>query len=169
MILYILSIVCGAALLAVDQLTKYYISSNFDLGYVSDFIPGLIDITYIHNTGAAWGMLSGKTWVLLVITVAVMIGCIVFLVKNKIKSRLLVFAMSLILSGGMGNMVDRVFRNGKVIDFLHFEFWPTFPVFNVADCAIVVGAGLLILYFLLDSIKEYNDKKNVENKEETNG
>lgn len=169
MILYILSIVCGAALLAVDQLTKYYISSNFDLGYVSDFIPGLIDITYIHNTGAAWGMLSGKTWVLLVITVAVMIGCIVFLVKNKIKSRLLIFAMSLILSGGMGNMIDRVFRNGKVIDFLHFEFWPTFPVFNVADCVIVVGAGLLILYFLLDSIKEYNDKKNEANIGETNG
>ena len=62
MIIYILSLICGVLVLGIDQLTKYYISSNFDLGFISDFIPGVIDITYIHNRGAAWGMLSGKTW-----------------------------------------------------------------------------------------------------------
>ena len=89
--------------------------------------------------------------------------------KNKIKNPLLIWAMTLVLSGGIGNMIDRVFRDGNVVDFLHFTFWPDFPIFNVADCAIVVGAGLLILYFLLDSIKEYNLKKNEVKKEETNG
>ena len=169
MIFYILTLVCGILILIIDQLTKYYISSNFDLGYVSDFIPKVIDITYIHNTGAAWGMLSGKTWILLALTSAVMIGCVVFLIKNKIKNKLLIWAMTLVLSGGIGNMIDRVFRNGNVVDFLHFEFWPTFPIFNVADCAIVVGAGLLILYFVIDSINDYklkkNDLKNEENDE----
>ena len=56
-------------------------------------------------------------------------------------------------------MTDRVFRDGNVVDFLHFEFFPSFPVFNVADCAIVVGAGLLILYFILDAVKEERLKK----------
>ena len=169
MILYILSLVCGILVLAIDQITKYYISSNFNLGYVSEFIPEVIDIIYIHNRGAAWGILSGKTWILLVITAVVMIGCIIFLVKNKIKSPLLVFAMALVLSGGVGNMIDRVFRDGNVVDFLHFEFWTTFPIFNVADCAIVIGAGLLILYFVIDIINDYKLKKNEGIKEETNG
>ena len=59
----------------------------------------------------------------------------------------------------------RVFYGGNVVDFLHFEFWPTFPIFNVADCAIVVGAGLLILVFILDAIKDMKSKKETE----TNG
>ena len=67
--------------------------------------------------------------------------------------------LSLVVSGGIGNLIDRIFRNGKVIDFLHFEFWPSFPVFNVADCAIVVGVGLLILYFVIDTVNEYKSKK----------
>ena len=71
----------------------------------------------------------------------------------------------LVLSGGVGNMIDRVFRDGNVIDFLHFEFFPSFPVFNVADCAIVVGAGLLILYFLIDSVRE-SKRKSAEKADE---
>ena len=63
------------------------------------------------------------------------------------------------------NMIDRVFRDGNVIDFLHFEFFPSFPVFNVADCAIVVGAGLLILYFLIDSVRE-SKRKSAEKADE---
>ena len=169
MIFYIISLISGLLILGADQLTKYYISSNFDLGYICKFIPGVIDITYIHNRGAAWGMLSGKTWILLVVTSAVMIGCIAYLIINKVKNRLLISAITLVLSGGIGNMIDRVFRDGNVIDFLHFEFWPDFPIFNVADCAIVVGAGLLILYFLLDSINDYKKGKNAIKEEETDG
>ena len=57
-------------------------------------------------------------------------------------------------------MIDRIFNDGKVIDFLHFEFWPTFPVFNVADCAIVIGSCLLVLYFIMDTAKETKTKRN---------
>ena len=62
-------------------------------------------------------------------------------------------------------MYDRIFRNGNVIDFLHFDFWPTFPIFNIADCAIVIGAGLLILYFILDTVKEFKIKRDNKNAE----
>ena len=69
------------------------------------------------------------------------------------------WAIILVLCGGVGNLIDRIFRGGNVIDFLHFEFWPAFPVFNVADCAIVVGAGLLMLYFFIGLIKEEKQKR----------
>jgi signal peptidase II len=78
---------------------------------------------------------------------------------------LLFWAICLVLSGGIGNMIDRIFRSGNVIDFLHFEFWPQFPVFNVADCGIVIGAGLLILHFIIEAVNEYKARKQVENAE----
>ena len=169
MISYALALLCGALLLGVDQLTKYYISSNFVLGESHEFLKGFIDLTYIHNRGGAWGMLYGHTYILLPVTIAIMAFCIVFYVKYGKKSRLLLWAISLVMSGGIGNMIDRVFRGGNVVDFLHFEFFPSFPVFNVADCAIVVGAGLLILYFILDAVKEERQKKQNNLSEQGNG
>ncbi len=165
MISVILCIACGLTVIGLDQLTKYLVMSDFYLGETREFINGLIDFTYIHNRGAAWGMLNGKTWILLTFTIAVMIFCVVVIVKQGSKNKLLLWAMTLVLSGGIGNMIDRVFRDGNVVDFLHFEFWPTFPVFNIADCAIVVGAGMLILYFVLDTVNEYKFKKNATSEE----
>ena len=169
MISYISALVCGVLLLLADQLTKYYISANFVLGESREFLNGFINLTYIHNRGGAWGILYGRTYLLLPITLAVMALCIVFYLKYGKKSRLLLWAISLVLSGGIGNMIDRVFRGGNVVDFLHFEFFPTFPVFNVADCAIVVGAGLLILYFVLDAIREEKQKKAKNLSEQSDG
>lgn len=162
---YILALLCGFTVIGIDRFTKYYIASNFALGEGCDFIKGFIDICYIHNRGAAWGMLSGKTWLLVSITAIVMIVCIVVLIKSFKQNKLILWAITLVLSGGIGNLIDRVFYGGNVVDFLHFEFWPTFPIFNVADCAIVVGAGLLILVFILDAIKDMKSKKETE----TNG
>ena len=169
MISYILAFLCGVLLLGADQLTKYYISTNFVLGESREFLSGFIDLTYIHNRGGAWGMLYGRTYILLPITLVIMIICIIFYVKYGKKSRLLLWAITLVMSGGIGNMIDRVFRGGNVVDFLHFEFFPSFPVFNVADCAIVVGAGLLILYFILDAVREEKQKKLKNPPEHTDG
>lgn len=166
MILYIVALVTGLAVLGLDQLTKYLIVKNFALGEGTDFIKGIIDIHYIHNRGAAWGMLSGKTWLLVGFTVIVMAVCVLLLVKSCKGSKLMLMSMSLVISGGLGNLIDRVFRDGNVVDFLHFEFWPDFPVFNVADCAIVIGAGLLILYFILETVKEFKTKKEPQNGED---
>lgn len=158
--MYIAAVLCGIAVLALDQFTKYYVSAHFVIGESREFLKGFIDLTYIHNEGAAWGMLSGKTYALLAITLAVMVMCVIIFIKYGKKSRLMLWALTLVLSGGIGNMIDRVFRGGSVVDFLHFEFFPTFPVFNIADCAIVLGAVLLALYFILDIVKEEKRKKN---------
>ena len=84
--------------------------------------------------------------------------CVFCLVKYG-KNKLFFWSVCLVLSGGVGNMIDRVFRGGSVVDFLHFEFWPSFPVFNIADCAVVIGGGMLVLYFVLDIINEYKKKR----------
>ncbi|MBO5210534.1 MAG: signal peptidase II [Clostridia bacterium] len=158
MISYILALFVGAVVLAADQYTKYLIMTSFSLGEGTDFIKGIIDIVYIHNKGGAWGILQGHTWGLLAMTVIIMLVCLAMLFKWGAKNKLVFWAMSLVLFGGLGNMIDRIFRDGNVVDFLHFEFWPTFPVFNVADCAIVIGVALLMLYFAVDTIRDMKAK-----------
>ena len=138
---------------------------TFFLGETKPFINGILDFCYIHNTGAAWGAFSGNRTFLIILTAVIMIACVIFLIKFSKNNKLLFWAILLVLSGGLGNMYDRIFRNGNVIDFLHFEFWPTFPIFNIADCAIVIGAGLLILYFILDTVKEFKIKRDNKNAE----
>lgn len=157
---YILAIVCAVLALAADQFTKYIVITNMTLNESIDFLPGFMNFWYIHNEGGAWGFLEGYTWLLLSLTVVIMLVCIAMLLKFGPKNKVLFWSVCLILSGGLGNMIDRIFRDGKVIDFLHFQFID-FPVFNVADCAVVVGAGLLILYFVLDMIKESKAKRDL--------
>jgi signal peptidase II len=159
LISYILAILCGVLVLVADQFTKYYIITNFQLGESAKFLNGFIDIIYINNKGGAWGILQGYTWALLSITAVLMIVCFALLLKLGKDNKVLFWSISLILFGGLGNMIDRIFRDGNVIDFLHFEFYPEFPIFNVADCAVVLGAFLLMAYFIYDSVKESKEKK----------
>ncbi len=160
MLTYILAIVCAVLALAADQFTKYIVTANMVLNESKDFLPGFMNFWYIHNEGGAWGFLEGYTWLLLSLTVLIMLVCIAMLLKFGLKNKVLFWAVCLILSGGLGNMIDRIFRDGKVIDFLNFQFIE-FPVFNVADCAVVVGAGLLILYFIIDMVKESKAKRDL--------
>lgn len=160
MISYILSISVAVLVVLGDQISKYFIAANFELYETAKFLPGLIDIVYIHNRGAAWGFLEGRTWLLIVFTALIMLVAVFVLVKSYGKNRLFFWAVSLALSGGIGNLIDRIFRDGNVVDFMQFGFWKSFPVFNLADCAIVIGMGLLILYLFIDTVKEYKSKKN---------
>lgn len=161
MISYILAVLVGLIVLAADQISKYYIITNFQIGGSAEFLNGFIDIVFVTNEGGAWGILNGYTWALLSITAILMIICFTLLLKLGKKNKIVFWAMTLILFGGLGNMIDRIFRNGSVVDFLHFEFWPSFPVFNIADCAVVVGGGLLILYFVIDAIKDERNKQKI--------
>lgn len=160
LISYVLPAICGMLILLADQLSKYYIVSNFNIGDSCGFLKGFIDIVYIHNRGGAWGILEGNTWFLLSITAVLLIVSLVLLIKFGKKSRIFFWAVVLIFFGGIGNMIDRIFREGNVVDFLHFEFFPQFPVFNIADCAIVCGGILLILYFTVDTLKDIKSNKN---------
>ena len=161
MLSYILAVIVGIAITVADQLSKSFVVENFEYCVSYQFIPKVLDITYILNGGGAWSMLDGYTWVLLSVTVIIMLICISLLIKVGLENKLMFWAMCLVLGGGIGNMIDRIFNGGKVVDFLHFSFWQSFPVFNVADIAIVVGAGLLILYFLKSTIDDSKAKSDV--------
>lgn len=157
MLSYILAIVVSVFALAADQLSKYLVSHNF----IEDgtFIPGVLNITYLVNDGAAWGMLGGYTWLLLSITIVVMLAGIALLLKWGLRDKIIFWAATLILAGGIGNMIDRIFNDGYVVDFLEFAFID-FPIFNIADCAIVIGAGLIMLSLFKSIIDERKQKSN---------
>ena len=168
---YIFAVISAALILAADQYTKYYIMTNFELYSTKGFVPGILEITYIKNDGAAWGMFGGNQIFLISLTLIIMAVCIIYLVKFAKHSKMLFWAICMVLSGGLGNMIDRIFRKGNVVDFLQFSFWKSFPVFNVADCAIVIGSCFLILYFVLDLLKDVKKTadKEQEIKEDNNG
>lgn len=139
--------VLAAALLVLDQWLKVWITANLPLGESMPFLPGFVELLTVHNYGAAWSSFSGQRVLLLGVT-AVIIGAVLFvLVRRIVRHPLGVAACCLIVSGGIGNLIDR-FRVGYVVDMFHFEFWPSYPVFNVADICVVCGAILGAIYYL---------------------
>ena len=132
-----------------DQFTKYLVIENIGLTDSLRVIPGVIDFVYVKNTGAAFSFLANKTYgivILSIISVLFCLGVIVYIIKTKPKNKLLLLSLALMFSGAVGNVIDRIFR-GFVVDFIETVFI-SFPVFNVADIAITVGAVLLIIYVM---------------------
>ncbi len=156
----VVPLLVAGALVVVDQLTKLLVIHTMTLGQSIELIPGLFELHYVHNPGAAMGLLQNVPYsrvILIVLTVAVMIGVIYAILTRRIRSRLAMWAAVLILSGGVGNLIDRIFR-GVVIDFMLFEFsWFPF-VFNVADVFVVVGGGLVILYLILEIVRDMRSR-----------
>ena len=149
----ILAIICGILIIAGDQLTKYLVTVMMEQNEVITVIPGILNLNrIIPNSGAAFGIFAGQTWFLITITCIIMVICVCMLVRKTFQSKWMFWSLVLVLSGGIGNLIDRIFRGGSVVDFLQFDFWRSFPVFNIADCAIVIGGGLMILYVILVAI-----------------
>ncbi len=131
-------------MIALDQLTKFYISHTLDLYQPVEVIKNFFYITYARNTGAAWSMGEGLGGIFAIVAIAVSIGIVYYINKNKVNAIEKIVGMFIII-GAIGNAIDRVFI-GSVIDFLDFYiFGYDFPIFNVADIFITVAAGLLIL------------------------
>lgn len=152
-----LLVIIGVLLVVADQLVKLWAVSALEpIGSIT-LIPNIFSLTYVENTGAAWGMMSGAKWYLILMPIVIIVGVLAFLIIKKLKDPILLWACMLIISGGIGNLIDRIFR-GFVVDYLHATFID-FPVFNLADCCITIGAGLLILYVILSEIKERKEKK----------
>jgi len=152
----ILAISFGVALL--DQATKYLVRANLVLGRPVEIIPGFFNLTYVRNTGAAWGIFAGlNNW--LIVLSAVMLTFLV-LFRRSILTDSLVHrcAAGLLIAGIVGNLVDRL-RLGYVVDFLDFHWMGAarFPAFNVADMAICTGVGLYILTQLAGRPEEAPD------------
>lgn len=133
-----------AALVALDQLVKYLVRSHIPLGGNVPFLPFILDLTYVQNTGAAFSLLRQHTWLLTLTSALVVLAMCALIVKGFFKNALGRWAAALVLAGGMGNLIDRVLF-GFVTDMLKTVFMD-FPVFNVADCCITLGVPLLFLY-----------------------
>ena len=145
--LYVIFSVLAAGLLVLDQWLKLWITANLPLGEAMPFMPSFVELLTVHNYGAAWSSFSGKQTMLQAVTAILMLAIVYVLVRRIVKHPVGVAAALLILSGGIGNFIDRV-RLGYVVDMFHFEFWPSYPVFNVADMCVVVGAILGSIYYM---------------------
>ena len=159
--IYAIATVLTVFIVALDQITKNLVVTNLVLGQSSiPVLGGLFNIVFVENEGGAWGFMQNNTWLLIAITVVIMIICFAMLIKYGLHSKMFFFSIVLVLSGGIGNLIDRISR-GSVVDFIQFGFWKTFPVFNIADIAVCIGVALLLLYFVLDVIKDFKAKKEI--------
>ena len=145
--LYALCTALALALLGLDQWVKHYVTVHIPLSEAQPLLPGLVELRTVHNYGAAWSSLAGMRWLLVAITGVIIAAVAVILIRRIVRHPVGVMAGFLILSGGLGNIVDRV-RLGYVVDMFHLEFWPSYPVFNVADICVVCGALLGAVYYL---------------------
>lgn len=155
--IYIITLI----LVILDQVVKRIIINSFSLLEVKEIIPDFFYFTYVENTGAAWSILEDSTFFLTVISAICLIILNRYLMKKNTFSHLEEWYYGLIMGGILGNFIDRVVRDG-VVDYIGFEFGNyQFPIFNIADMAIVIGVGLV----LLEMIKGDNDDRNRSKKE----
>lgn len=153
-----------ASIVAADQITKAVVAARIPLNTVGvSFWGGFFRIVHVGNTGVAFSM--GRSWpdpvkrvLFIVIPLAVLVFLAVYLVRSKDLTRAQRWILAGICGGGLGNLVDRIFRGGRVVDFLDFRFYGLFglerwPSFNIADASIVVSGILLILSMIIMEIR----------------
>ena len=151
-----ISLAAIVVLTAVDRLTKYLAVTTVKVNGPKEFLFGLFQFRYVENTGAAFSSFSGNTFILTVVTSIILAGCLILLLSKKIKSKFMNICLLLIISGGLGNLIDRIVY-GFVVDFIE-PLFIDFAVFNFADCCITVGAFLMIFYEIYEIIQEQKIK-----------
>ena len=125
---------------------KLYVVSHLALYESAPLLPGVVELLYIQNTGGGFSILAGHTWLLTILTAALMAGVAALMVKRVFPHPLAMWSMAAILGGGLGNLIDRV-RLGYVVDMFNFQFMD-YPVFNVADILVVCGTVCFAAYYL---------------------
>ena len=142
----------------VDQITKYLVVANIELYADVPFLPGIVQLTYVQNTGAAFSIFQGMQWLFLVIFIALTALIIFEYFKKPMPFTTLErWCIAAIYGGGLGNMIDRI-RLGYVVDMIETQFI-TFPVFNVADCFITCGCILLLVHLVLFNKSFWKEEK----------
>ena len=153
-IIYSAIIVIGIIL---DQLTKFLSVEFLTKVSTVPLIQDVLHLTYVENTGAAFGMLKDHRWVFLIVSTVAIIAFLAYLYLGHAESTLYGVALAMVISGGIGNMIDRL-ALGYVVDFIDFRLID-FAVFNGADSFVCVGAGLLILALVIDLVKEFKEEQ----------
>lgn len=160
-------IILSLFFIGLDQLTKYLVDFFIPIGESNELIPGFFSLQHVRNNGAAMGILQGHRWVFMVFTAVIIIAAVAFLCSGKVKNAWGILSLAMIIGGGIGNMIDRIFRDGGVVDFFAFNFWGfEFWIFNVADIFVTCGTVILALYILFSSDL---DPKKTEAVEEPSG
>ena len=139
--------ILAVLLIVLDQAVKFAVRANIGLGQSVPFLPHVLDLAYVQNTGAAFSILESHTWLLTLVSAAVVLVLCWLIVKGFFQNALGRWAAALVLAGGVGNLIDRAVF-GFVTDMVRTVFMD-FPVFNVADCCVTIGVPLLFLYVLL--------------------
>ena len=148
----------AALIVVADQLTKLWVVDTIPLYGHKDFLPGILGLTYVRNTGAAWSMFSGQQWLFAIIFAIFTLGILYEFFKKPLPFTTLErWLIAAIYGGGLGNMIDRL-RCGYVIDMLETEFME-FPVFNVADCFITCGCIALMVHLVFFNKEFWKDEK----------
>jgi signal peptidase II len=144
----IFALVLSLCIVAIDQVIKLFVADLLPtMGRVTA-IPHILDLTYVENRGVAFGMFKDMRWIFVAFTAIVICILLYILIFKKIKSKLFYVASAMIIGGGIGNLIDRIFY-GYVIDYLQLSFFS--PVCNFADYCITVGTVLLVIYLIFFS------------------
>lgn len=155
-------LLAAAVMVGLDRLTKWLVAGNMELKETISIIKigdtEVLNIYYCLNSGAAFSRLMGQRVLLIVFTSVVILGLLVLMFSGKVKRHSQTAALGLVIGGGIGNLIDRVFNDGLVVDFIDFRII-NFPVFNVADICAVCGAGLMILTIIIDEVRAYKKKR----------
>ena len=159
-----------AAIVALDQASKHLVMNFLDREEPFVLIKGIFRFSYVENDGAAFGSFGDQRWVFMIISSIGIIALLVYLWKFRPESKFACVALSFVIGGGVGNMIDRFFYKGSlphtvgknvVIDFIDFyafpEIWPW--VFNVADSFVCIGAGMLIGWCIWSIVVEAKEEK----------
>ena len=154
-----IAVAVGIVLAIADQIIKFFVSTNLkETGSVS-VIDNLLSFTYVEYNGVAFGSFAGNRWIFVVLTTALIAAILIYMFKKKPKSKLFYASVALVVGGGIGNLIDRIFY-GYVIDYISLSFFP--PVCNFADFCITVGTVLLMVYVLF--ISEVGKKELINDK-----
>jgi signal peptidase II len=157
-------IAVAVAVVMIDQLTKALINGHMQVGESLPVVPGILHITHVQNAGAAFGMMQNRRPLFLIAALVIIAAIAIFYRRIKEEGMLPVTAVGLLLGGAVGNLIDRV-SVGTVTDFIDVRIW---PVFNLADCAIVIGVIVLGYYAIKSSNKESKNEQNCEDNPQRN-
>lgn len=139
-------------IVAFDQLTKFFAQKFLSDGTVAPFIKGVVQLNYAENNGMAFSLFGGARWIFIIVTVAVCGVALWYMFSDRCKPLWLYWSIGVTVAGGIGNLIDRTFY-GFVIDFIEPVFM-NFAIFNIADCAVTLGAVSLVSYLVLDMFKK---------------
>ncbi len=142
----------AAVVVALDQLTKWLAVDYLKPEGSVPLIDGVLHLTYAENKGAAFGMMENSRWVFMSVSTVAIAVLLVVIARYGKRYKFATFAVSMILGGGIGNMIDRL-RIGYVVDFVDFRLI-NFAIFNVADSFVTVGAALLVVYLFMELVRE---------------